>query len=855
MKVVALWLSAVAAFALICQSDSRAAGIIRGIYCHPQEAVDNRLWASYGSGYEQDTQEKHSGSASIKCTNATDGEAHGAVQNVTFNQDKPRPIVVAGWAKLEGVSGQADYHQSVYLDLRLKNGETWAMKIAAFDPNKTGWQFAEQTYTPPAPIESARVYVFLRERKGVAWFDDIYVGEVMDAAGRRSPNLLKDPGFEQKETDENSPREKLFAKLNEIGCNAFHFYRSVPWETVMGNDPERVPQELPGVDPKDRLLDFVRDAHRHGLQVWLTVVLELPRMDNIHSPWFPFYPCVNNLWGVAYTRAIAYFAQFGFDGIGMVPDEWTYDNRAVRDLSKHSDPEVARFYANIPAQCDCAICRTQFKQQTGLDYPDVRHLWSTADPVWARYMQFRYDSSAAWIRRSVELAKRVNPNIITDTMICVLPICSDDRRRAGAAWDQIGAMSGLDCLQTDPYIFAHNYLGDSTHYYPTETAIHLSAANWKGRAGVTLEACRLYDRYRDKEPVEVYGAALSCLSHGATEFFWWHLNYLLGRYPFVAPEPPSRQVAAANQVIRAMESELGKTRVPGELLVLYSRTSEDVWHWLAGLPEAERRKEARLASVLGDAPNPRRGFIAHRNLIYWLLRRGYPFQMTFIEHPDPARLQAAQIVLVPFPFALPQPHASLLERLARSGKTVILMSELSPVDELGQPVPTPRLARLFTAFKDEPGKGGIASSTIGRGKVLFLGGDFAVELFEQVAPMKDPKGVVPLPPFDAEKTQALQRLLAEHAHRPLSIFSEQPKADVETTLLEGGTSRLLLLINWETSSPADVRLRRAALRSAKSVEGYAITPDAHVRMVKQKITGDPWAVHLTPQEAMLLRLL
>ena len=159
--------------------------IVRGIYCHPGGAIENRVWSGYGTGYELDKAEKHSGTAAMRCANPTAQGAQGGWQSVTFEQDVARPLVVAGWAKLDGVAGTPSHRCSVYLDLQLKNGEPWHMKIAAFDPAKPGWQYAEQVYTPPAPIVSARVYVFLREQQGTAWFDDLYVGEILDDKGTR----------------------------------------------------------------------------------------------------------------------------------------------------------------------------------------------------------------------------------------------------------------------------------------------------------------------------------------------------------------------------------------------------------------------------------------------------------------------------------------------------------------------------------------------------------------------------------------------------------------------------------------------------------------------------------------------
>jgi hypothetical protein len=406
-------------------------------------------------------------------------------------------------------------------------------------------------------------------------------------------------------------------------------------------------------------------------------------------------------------------------------------------------------------------------------------------------------------------------------MICVLPVCSDNRLHTGAAWDQIGVETGLDCLQTDPYIQLHNYLGDSTHWYPTETAIHLTCANWKARSGVTLEACKLREEDRDKEPAEVYGAALSCLAHGASEFFWWHFNFVQGKVKWVDPAGPSRQLAAAYGVMKAMGSDLLNARTPGDLLVVYSRNSEDTWDWLAGVKGAP-------PEVFGEKPDRKRGFIAHHSVLYWLLRRGCPFQMTFLDNPDPERLKAAKVLIVPFPFAITDSQVAVLEELARAGRTVILMSEFSPADEMGQPLAQPRLARLFGGRTVDPRAEGIVEANFGEGKVIFLGGDFAVRLFAEMKPVKGPRAVVPLPAFDPARTEQFEKLLASALGGPASLFAEQPAQDVEAAVFNGPNGPMLLLVNWDFASPATVQLRSPGEGAACMLAGYSIFRDATV---------------------------
>jgi hypothetical protein len=226
--------------------------------------------------------------------------------------------------------------------------------------------------------------------------------------------------------------------------------------------------------------------------------------------------------------------------------------------------------------------------------------------------------------------------------------------------------------------------------------------------------------------------------------------------------------------------------------------------------------------------------------------------MTFLDNPDPQRLSEAKVMVVPFPFALKDSEVRVIEDQARSGKTVLLMSELSPVDKLGQGVTQPRLARLFGNRAVKPHEEANVEAVLGKGKVIFLGGDFAVRLFEEIKPVKGPMAVVPLPAFDKNRTDTLEKILATCIGKPLSLFAQQPEQDIEATCLEGPRGLLLLLINWDSASPSKVHLRLPA--GTCEAEGYSILRDATVRKIHTTLSDEPWVVELQPQEARLLEM-
>ena len=60
---------------LALAASAAAPPIVRGIYGHPGEAIDDRVWSGYGTGYTLDRQQAHGGTLSMRCSNSTD---HGA---------------------------------------------------------------------------------------------------------------------------------------------------------------------------------------------------------------------------------------------------------------------------------------------------------------------------------------------------------------------------------------------------------------------------------------------------------------------------------------------------------------------------------------------------------------------------------------------------------------------------------------------------------------------------------------------------------------------------------------------------------------------------------------------------------
>jgi hypothetical protein len=134
-------------------------------------------WSKNERGYEIDASESHSGRASLKLHNDSPAGRASASQTITLNQKTPRPIIVRGHAKADGVSGAADRGFSVYVDIYYTDGTPLYGQTIDWQTGSTEWQYAEMTIEPAKPIRNVNVYLLLRGKSGTARFDDLFVAE------------------------------------------------------------------------------------------------------------------------------------------------------------------------------------------------------------------------------------------------------------------------------------------------------------------------------------------------------------------------------------------------------------------------------------------------------------------------------------------------------------------------------------------------------------------------------------------------------------------------------------------------------------------------------------------------------
>lgn len=851
----------------------RPSNVTRGVYVHSRDLMAAHVWAEWGDGFEFVAENPRSGETCIRVTNEPGERGGGAGQSLTINQQEPAPLMIAGWSRSDGVDeGEPGFQYSIYVDLRYTDGESLYMQIAPFERGTSDWHYSETIVEPEKPVASARYYVFLRDIGGTAWFDDIFFGEP------GGENLLRLPGFEHQETEEFETRREVLARLDEMRVNAVHTYMGAP-------DDERRAEAI------SELLGALADE---GIGVTLTPHVPYGTFSDADDPAFPSYYCVNNDWGDRWVEACRALAQFPFMGISVVPDEYGWNTgRLKRAYESHRDERVREFYAELPNFCNCDECRGRFERDYGMPLPPMGQ-WSRPpeqSDAYRNFIDFRYRSTTDLIRRAVDAVHSGPWDTAADSLINVSPICFDFRLGTGVAWDMIGYHTNIDFPTTDPYILLHNYLGDSTHWYVTETAMHLAGSTPKRQCGIVLEAGKLRPEHRALLPVEIYGSALSAVARGAKEIAFWHYTHITQQTEAGQSQGDSglTSVRGVYELLERIDPWLEGAEPVRRVALLYSRASEEYFSFYT-------HPEPNLNILTQETDDPRYPFLAQKEVLYYLLRAGVPTDLYYLDQVSAEELADYEAIIVPFPFAVSEQQAAMLETLVDGDRGLIVISEFGSVDERGVPHERPvlldllglqeaprgrKIGELEILTDDGPeiegefsvydlvipaedagvlamvdGTAAITARPVGVGGVMFMAGEFGIGLPANYDNEARDRTVRILPSELSKGHAGLFNAIFEGTALLRGGVAED---DVELALMRNAAGDLLLFaINWE-EHPVSLE---ALLPQGGAGIGYRLVADGTMSEIEVAATAHDNFPHdrrhllsleLEAQEAVVLR--
>jgi hypothetical protein len=521
--------------------------------------------------------------------------------------------------------------------------------------------------------------------------------------------------------------------------------------------------------------------------------------------------CWSNEFGTWWAEHVAHGAAKRYPAVVCVtPDEVAWNNGIVPYLFNVPQPAGVKFY------CDCRRCAAA---AGGL--PEITSSrFLDGSPASRQFIRYRYRTLANSIKASLDAAKKADPSFLSYYCLNLKEVMSLERYPSGVALDMLPE---TDILMATAFQSSCDRRGNESRFIPAITTKHLLAAHPRIGALPCL-AATVYD-YREKfdwteayrwrteieqllpPPVldairkdlspyklrdeEIMLPALSAVAHGArgVMFFGDEQRDALKRL---------------FAVMEKLEKPLAGAVVPGEVVVLCSRTSEDEW-MLSHAPEAGSRADLTDAMVQSGCWAQPAGRIAwefSRNgahsqglrstqaVMQALVRLGIPFRMEFAENLRPGNIGQAKTIVIPFCTHISNRSARMLSERLLDGKAIVF-AHSGRMDEDGNSRPEPALAgKRFVSFDGEASD--VLSDAAGR------------------------------------------RKLADAIGRVSGVNAECGSEDVERAwlrLADGGVA--LFLINWgETARTVKVRLPGTAsailLGTSGTATGVGVRFDAEV---------------------------
>lgn len=164
-------------------------------------------WGSWGSGYVAAAGEGRGGTTAVKATATAAAQEYGIWKTATLNQTTPGALLVRGWSRSDGVSGEPGRSYSLYADLVYTDDTSEYGLNVQFDRGTHDWQLRQLEIVPTKPIKSVTIYALFRGGTGTVWFDNVSLEQLPASTdggpvlGKVNPatttaNLLTNPSFQ-----------------------------------------------------------------------------------------------------------------------------------------------------------------------------------------------------------------------------------------------------------------------------------------------------------------------------------------------------------------------------------------------------------------------------------------------------------------------------------------------------------------------------------------------------------------------------------------------------------------------------------------------------------------------------------
>jgi len=196
---------------------------------------------------------------------------------------------------------------------------------------------------------------------------------------------------------------------------------------------------------------------------------------------------------------------------------------------------------------------------------------------------------------------------------------------------------------------------------------------------------------------------------GAKYFANYRMNYMLD-----SPEWRPTVISGFQRMRLLEQWGIGKSYTPSSICVILSRTSEDWWEvkmeGVLGQSASESIGSTVLYSGLEDLKSIRdtdtktrelnyerfRGMASGKCVEELLIENGISYDVKFAERSETlSDLNKYKLLILPFAYSLSKESFNAIQKAVDSGTKLLIIDQVAPTDEYGNPYPEPLLKSLL----------------------------------------------------------------------------------------------------------------------------------------------------------------
>ncbi len=417
--------------------------------------------------------------------------------------------------------------------------------------------------------------------------------------------------------------------------------------------------------PRDFLGDYLPEAHKRGIRVivyynvhwintgfgnenpdWLQTSAEGKIIDNLYGSGNA--PCVNSPWRDWSFQGINDLAAYDIEGIFL------------------DGPIFA------PGACYCKSCEDKFGRRYGVELPRKED-WK--DQKWRRFIEFRYDSIAEYLRDAERVLKEAKPEAII-YMNCtgLWPAwpAARDNRRLMPYQDLLGAEGG----------FIYHDLRTVPLWKPGMTAklIETQAAG-KPTVVFIAGANKGWDEYM-LTPAETKLLYADSLANGANP--WYGISLCQ------AGRPGALAAGEMNSFILKNSEYLEHTFPVARVALFWSKMTSD--YYRASIPVTDFTPQGER---LEKRETPGNFYASFLGCYEAFVRSHVPFTVLDEDSLEPGLLSEYDLVVAPNCACMSAAQAKVIAHFVGHGGNILASFETSRYTEYGDALDDFRLADVF----------------------------------------------------------------------------------------------------------------------------------------------------------------